>query len=173
LGVLGVLATMTQGALAAFLPPPWCPDLGLLVVVALGLYWQSVVGGFALATALGYVADLLSGTLLGQHALLRMMAYAAARVCGSHFNLRGPLPQMVFVAFLTLAHAVVLAGTTAFFVPQLGFKLPAVGALAAHALANALCAPLMTGLVGRLVSRLGSDDGGRRLLDLEPRSFRA
>lgn len=171
--VLGVLATMGQGAAAAFLPPRWCPDLGLLVAVAIGLCWRSSAGGVAVVVALGYVADLFSGTLLGQHALLRVLVYGASRAASAHLNLRGALPQAVFVALLTAAHAVALAGSTAFFLPGVGLVLPPAGAVAVHAVANAPCAPLVTAVVARLVTLLGPEEGGRRLLRLEPRSFRA
>jgi cell shape-determining protein MreD len=169
--LLGALVTMAQGAAAAFLPPGWCPDLGLLLVVATALAWRSAAGGVVVAGTLGYVADLLSGTLLGQQALLRVVAYGMARFGSGQLNLRGVLPQMVFVALLTPGHAVALAVTTAFFAPDVQFVLPAAGPLLAHALANGLCAPLVIAGVGRLVGLLVPEEGGRRLLRLEPRSF--
>ena len=169
--LLGALATMAQGAVAAFLPPGWCPDLGLLLVVATALTWRSGAGGIAVAAGLGYVADLLSGTLLGQQALLWIVAYGVARFGSGQLNLRGVLPQIVFVALLTPAHAVALAATTAFFAPDVAFALPPGAALLAHAAVNGLCAPLAIAGVGRLVGRLVPEEGGRRLLRLEPRSF--
>lgn len=168
---LGLLLTMAQGVAATVLPARWCPDLGLLLAVAIGLCWRSAVGGIVVASAIGYVADLLSGTLLGQHALLRVLAFGVARAGSGHLNLRGALPQAAFVALLTLGNAAALAATTAFFIPTAGLVLAAPGALAAHAFANAVCAPLVTGLTARLVALLGSEEGGRRMLRLEPRSF--
>ena len=169
--VLGALVTMAQGAAAAFLPAYWCPDLRLLLVVAMGLSWRSRAGGVTLALILGYVGDLLSGTLFGQHALLQVLLYGVARAGSGQLNLRGALPQAGFVAFLTAAHATALAASTAFFVPGIAFAFPAAGALAAHATANAVFAPLVTALVAWLVSLLSPDEAGRRLLRLEPRSF--
>lgn len=169
--LVGVLVTMVQGAVAAFLPPGWCPDLGLLLAVATALAWRSAAGGVVVAGVLGYVADLLSATLLGQQALLRVVAYGVARFGSGQLNLRGAMPQMMFVALLTPAHAVALAATTAFFAPDVPFALPAPGALLAHALVNGLFAPLVIGGVGRLVGLLVPEEGGRRLLRLEPRSF--
>ncbi len=169
--LLGALGTMAQGAVAAFLAPGWCPDVGLLVVVATALSWRSGPGGVVVAGTLGYVADLLSGTLLGQQALLRIFAYGVARFGSGQLNLRGAVPQMVFVALLTPAHALAVAATTAFFAPDVRFALPAPQTLAVHALANGLFAPLLIGLVGRLVALLVPEEGGRRLLRIEPRSF--
>lgn len=171
--VLGLLVTMAQGAVALFVPAHACPDLRLLLVVAIGLGWRSSAGGVVLALALGYVGDLLSGTLLGQQALLQVLVYAAARGGSGQLNLRGALPQAGFVAFLTAAHAVALAASTAFFVPGVSFAFPAPGALLVHSAVNAGVAPGVTALVAWLVARLGPDEAGRRLLRLEPRSFGA
>lgn len=171
--VLGVLLTMAQGAAAAYLPLGWCPDLGLLLVVAMGLTWRSTAGGVLVAALVGYSADLLSGTLLGQHALLRVLIYGVARAFSAQIDLRAALPQAVWVAMLTVAAAALLSATTAFFVPDAGFAMAPPRALAAHALANALCTPLVTGLTGRLVALLGSEEESRRLLHFEPRSFGA
>ncbi len=171
--VLGLLVIVSSGALGLFLPPHWRPDLGLLLVVAVALSWRSSSGGVLLAAVFGFFADLLSGTLLGQHALLHLLAYAAARLGSSQLNLRGVLPQAAFVALLTVVHAGVVAASTAFFVPGVAFALPALGAVAAQALVNAVCAPLVTGGVGFVVGHLSPDDVTRRLLRLEPRSFGA
>jgi rod shape-determining protein MreD len=169
--VLGLLLTMAQGAAGIFLPPQWSPDLGLLLVVAMALSWRSSAGGLLLAVLSGYLGDLLSGTLFGQHALLHLLAYGAARASSAQLNLRGALPQAGFVAFLTAAHAVALACSTAFFVPGVEFALPAAGALTVHAAINGVVAPLVTAVVARVVSLLSPDEAGRRLLQLEPRSF--
>ena len=114
---LGAVALTLQGAVASFLPARFCPDLGFLLVVALGLCWRSAVGGVCVAGAIGYTTDLLSGSLLGQHALLRLAAYAVARFGNRHLNLRGALPQAVFVAVLTCANAFAMALLTSFFSP--------------------------------------------------------
>jgi cell shape-determining protein MreD len=161
--VLGSLAMMVQGAAATALPPSWCPDVGFLLVVAIGLTWRSAAGGLVLAALLGYVADLLSGTLLGQHTLLRILAFVAARGGSLHFNLRGPLPQAVFVALLTVANAVALGALTAFFSVGPGLAPAPGGVLVAHAVANAACAPVVTLVTGRLVGLLGNEESTRRL----------
>lgn len=166
--LLGVLATMLQGAVATFAPPLLVPDLGLLMVFAIGFCWRSAAGGVLLAATLGYVADLLSGSLLGQHALLRVLAFGAARLGSRHLNLRGPLPQVVFVAALTSLHALLLATLTSFFAGGVGPGSMAPGDLVAHSLVNALCAPVVAGLTARVVSRLGDEDSARRLVTLEP-----
>jgi cell shape-determining protein MreD len=69
---LGLAMTMIQGAIPFVISPPWCPDLCMLVVIAVGLYWRRWYSGLLLAMALGFFADVLSGSLLGTHALVSL-----------------------------------------------------------------------------------------------------
>jgi len=166
---LAILALAFQGAVASFLPVRFCPDLGFLLVVALGLCWRSAVGGVCVAGAVGFLTDLLSGSLLGQHALLRLAAYAVARFGNRHLNLRGALPQAAFVAVLTGANALALALLTSFFSPGAGIGMVAVRELLPQAVVNALFAPLVAVFTAHIVARLGDEDGGQRVLPLSPR----
>lgn len=166
---VGAMAAMLQGAAATFLPARFLPDLGLLIVLALALAWRSTAGGLVVAAALGYVADLLSGSLFGQHALLRVLSYGIARVASRHFSLRGPLPQAGFAAVLTAANAAGIVALTAFFGGTGGGPGPL--SLLPHALVNAVFAPLVSAGTEMLLNLLGDEDAGRRLLRLEPRKL--
>jgi rod shape-determining protein MreC len=168
---LGVLAPMLQGGLAPFVPQGLFPDLSLLLVVSIGLCWRSAVGGLLLAATIGFVCDLLSGALLGQHALLRVFAYGTARYASDQVNLRSPGAQMVFVAVLTGINALAMGSLTAFFSPGTAIGWIGFWELMLVTATNALTAPLMTAFVGMLVARLGDDEAGRRLLRLETRSI--
>lgn len=167
---LGLLVPILQGALGPFLPRSACPDLGLLLVIALGVALRSTAAGLALSAWLGFVSDLLSGALLGQHALLRVLAFAVARLTSSHVNLQGPFTQMVLAAGLTLASAFGMLALTAFFEAGSAAVFP-VADLVWHSAVNALLAPVVVGLAVRGLARL--EDDGRRPLRLEPRSFGA
>jgi rod shape-determining protein MreD len=166
---LGAAALAVQGAVATFLPARLLPDLGFLLVIALGLCWRSAVGGVCVSAMIGFATDLLSGSLLGQHALLRMVVYTAARLGSRHLNLRGALPQAVFVAALTVANAVGLAVLTSFFSPGAGVGIGALRELLPQALVNALFAPLVAHATARAVARLGDEDSGQRLLPMTQR----
>lgn len=164
---LGVLAPMLQSVAAAYVPARYVPDLSLLVVVGIGLHWRGAAGGLVLAALAGFAADLLSGALLGQHALLRMLAFGAARLGARSLDLRGVLPQAGFAAGLTAANAVALVALTAFFTGASDLPLLVRGDLAAQAAANAVCAAPVAGAIGwwiRLVS-----EGDRRVVRLDPR----
>ena len=167
---LGIVGLMCQGAAATVVPARFVPDVGLLLIFGVALSVRSATAGVTLAAGVGYVTDLLSGGLLGQHVLLRMAAYSAARVGGTRLNLRGALPQSIFVFFLTLGHAVALWMLAAFFVPGATGGLLAPSPLLAQALVNAVLAPITTELVSILSIRLGDDEAGRQVR-LEPRSF--
>lgn len=170
--VLGMLCPMLQGALVAHLPRILCPDFSLLVVVGLALSWRSTAGGLLVAGSVGFVADLLSNSLLGQHALLHLATYAAARYASVHVNLKGGLPQMVFAATWTAAYGMALGGLTAFFSPGVPFAWMDAGELVVRSLVNSLGAPLVIRGVALTTSRLGDDEtGGRRTLRLEPRKI--
>jgi rod shape-determining protein MreD len=167
---VGLLALLAQGVAAFFVPARLLPDLGLLVVFASAVSLRSTSGGVLLAALLGYTTDCLAGSLLGQHMLLSMAAYGAARAGATRLNLRGPLPQAIFAAFLASAHAAALWALVAFFDGWLGPPLALLAELAPHALVTGLAAPFVTEGVARLLAALGEDEGGRPLR-LEPRAL--
>ena len=137
---VGAAATLLQAVAATFVAPRFLPDLGLLLVVALGLCWRSTAAGLVLAAVLGYLTDLLSGALLGQHALVRLGVFAAARLASRHLNLRSAPPLAVFAVGVTVANAAAIGGLTAFFSTGLGFDRAMAADLLPHVLANALFA---------------------------------
>ena len=160
---MGAFAIVLQGAVAGFLSPPWCPDLGFLIVIALGPRFASSAGGISIAATLGYLSDLLSGSLLGQHLLLRMLAFGAARRAGRQLDLRGLLPQAVFAGSLSGLNALAFAVVTAFFAGS-GFGWPAPSAFLTHAAVDAVFAPLVAAAVDRVLAWVGEDDANRPLM---------
>jgi len=169
IALLALFAPMVQGALALFAPAGWIPDAALLLVVALGLGWPgSLLAALLLSVWVGLVSDLLSGSLIGQHALISLCAFGSARMLSVHFNLHSAPTQMALVAGLTAGSALALGALTAFFLPESGPGLSAGVALLRHSAVNALAAPLAIAAVGGLLARL-DEDSGRRVLRLEPR----
>jgi cell shape-determining protein MreD len=168
--LLGLLALMAHSVVALAVPARFLPDMGMLFVVAVALCVRSTVLGVLFAVLLGYTTDLLSGTLLGQHVLLRLGAYGAARVLSARLNLRGPLPLAFFVLILSLIHAGALWALEIFFLPGEVAAPDVLRDLAFQAVANALLAPPLTALVAAIVRRLENDDSGR-LLRLDSREL--
>lgn len=171
LGVLVLGVPMLQGALAPFQPAALRPDLSLLVVLGLTLWWRNTASGMVLAAACGFAVDLFSGGLLGLHALLSVVIFTAARVLSLHVNLIGPLPQMLFAAALTAVHAIGVLALTSFFRPGPGWGLSHLGNLGLHCVTNAIVAPFVSAGVSVLVGWIGGEEGGRRLLRFDPRNW--
>lgn len=170
LALLGAFGLMLQSATALWIPAQFLPDIGLLIVVALAVSVRSPVLGVCLAAWLGYMTDLFSGTLLGQHALLRLGAYGIARVLSSSINLRGPFSLALFGLLLSAGHALALHAIVAFFAREWLMGAATLEDLAIHAVANSIAAPLVFGIVARAAARLGDDDSGRPVR-LEPRTM--
>ena len=164
--LVGIAIPMAQGGLNTFVSPRFTPDLGFLVVIALGLHWRSAPGGLAIAAAIGFCADLLSGSLLDELALLRMLAFTAARIASRHLNLRGPLPQAAFVFVLTATNVLGISLLEAFFTSGDPFDIAMLQDLPGHAAINALFAPFVSRFVGALLTALDSDESGRRTVNL-------
>lgn len=164
--LVGIATPMLQGGLNTFVPPRFTPDLGFLVVIALGLHWRSAPGGLAIAAAIGFSADLLSGSLLGEQALLRMLVFTAARIASRHLNLRGALPQAAFVFALTAVNALGIRLLEAFFTSAGPFDLVMLRNLPSHAAMNALFAPAVSRCVDVLMIASGGDESGRRTVRL-------
>lgn len=160
---LGVFALIAQGALARAVPPPFCPDLAFLVVVGIGSCWRGLTSGLVLSAALGYVADLYSGSLFGQTALLRVVAFSSALLASRQLNLKGGLPLMLFTAALTFGCGLLSHGLSSAYVGGAGFGLTGIGSLLVHSAINALTAPAVLGLVRRIALWAGDEAGGRPL----------
>lgn len=170
--VFGAVLVALQGAVASWLPGHWAPDLGLLGIVALGLASRSITLALLSACCLGYFTDALSGSLLGQHALLRTLELLVVLLAGRQLSLRGGLPLAVFAACLTVGDALAISGLTIFMSPTASLGLGVLWPLFPQLFVNALAAPLVVDLADRLAALL-SDDEAKRLLHFDTRSFPA
>ncbi len=169
--ILVFVVPMLQGALAPYFPAAFRPDLALLVVLGLSLCWRNPATGLVLAAGCGFVVDLFSAGLLGQHALLSVVAFAASRVLSVHVSLAGVLSRMLFAAALTAAHATALTALTSFFTPGAGFDWLRPATLVPLMLVNAILAPMVTTAVAVVAAWVAGDDKSRRLLRLETRRW--
>lgn len=160
--LLGLAALIIQGALARTLSPPWCPDLAWLVVVGIGLRWPGFLSGILVVLLLGFAADLVSGSLMGQHALMRLVTYFAAAIAARQLDLSGAVPVAIFVFGMTFLYGLAIVSTLAFFVGSEGVRLDFFGRTAAFAIVNVLAAGPMIGLVDRVLARFSDEEAGRR-----------
>lgn len=160
--ILGFLALIFQGAIARTLPPPWCPDLGWLVIVALGLRWPRLLPGAFAAVLLGYAMDLVSGSLMGQHAFLRLLTYLAAALCARQLDLSGGIPVSIFVFVGTVIYGVAVVSMLSFFVGASGVDILVIADSLGHGVANVLAAGPVVSLVERILVRLSDEEVTRR-----------
>jgi rod shape-determining protein MreD len=162
--VAGLAALVVQGVLATLIAPPWCPDLALLVLIAVGLRWEGAASGVLLAALLGFATDLLSGSLLGQHALLDLFIFTGTLLASRQLNLRGVFPLACFAAGISFLYGAAMLAITGFFVggAELGWSW--LSGQLIHALVAGLVAPFISALVGRLFDRFTEQDAGNRLV---------
>ena len=160
---LGVAALIAQGALATLLAPPWCPDLALLVLIGIALRWSGIAGGLLVAAFLGYATDLVSGSLLGQHALLDLFAFTGTVVATRQLNLRGSWPLAFFAVAVTMVYGLMMLAITGFFVGGVELRIGWLGAQAIHALVTGAFAPVVSSLVGRAAAWADDEPGHRSL----------
>lgn len=149
--LLGLFLIVLQGSLAHVLPPLLLPDLGLLVVLAAAIF-LGPAEGLLLAAFLGLMSDVLSASLLGEFACVRILEFVLTRAVAGKLDLRRGLPFTVYtMAALPLDAALVLGLTRLYLGP-----LP----LAPGALLPALERAVPTLVVAAPVAR-----GVRRLID--------
>jgi rod shape-determining protein MreD len=158
---LGLGGLLVQGAGAALVPAWALPDFALLVAVSVAV----VAGGpqgLVVATLVGYAADLLSRSLLGQHAALAAMAYVITRVVALQLDLLRPGARLAFVALLSFAWDLGHAGVGSLFSGDAGLDAEFARAAGIHAAVNALASLVVLGIVGRAAARLAGDDEAPR-----------
>ena len=164
---LGVALLLIQSVLLGFLPFPWCPDLVLLLTMALGLHWVDRVSGLALVAALGFCADFLSGALLGQYVLVYLVSFGGTALLSRRLNLRGALPLALCAGWVTVLAAAVAGGASMLLG---GASLPPgawFAALLLHALVNAALAPGICTGIAVWLSWLSSEGGVHRPVQIE------
>lgn len=159
---LGFAALIVQGALARVLPPPWCPDLAWLVVMGVGLRWPGFLSGVFIALPLGYAMDLLSGSLMGQHAFMRLVTYLVAAVASRQLDLTGGLPVAILVFGMTILYGLGIVATLSVFVGSGDMGVGVLTSAMGHGVANALAAGPMVALVERVLAKFSDEEIGRR-----------
>ncbi len=160
--LLGFAALIVQGALARTIPPPWCPDLAWLVVIGVGLRWPGFLSGMFVAVPLGYAMDLLSGSLMGQHAFMRLVSYLMAAAASRQLDLSGAPAVSIFVFGMTLLYGLGIAATLSLFVGSNAMGFDVMTSSLGHAVANVIAAGPMIALVERVIARFSDEEVGRR-----------
>lgn len=167
--VLGLIALGIQGGLSLVIPRELCPDLGLLVVIALGLHWQEATSGLIVASVLGFTADLLSSSIFGGHALMRLLVFSATAISRQKIDLRSGAALGLFAGVMTIFYALGLLLLMRFFgADSEWLSRSEIGGLFLHVLVNAVCAPAIAALMIR-VCEWADGEASRPGLEIETR----
>lgn len=162
----GAIGLAVESALLSRLPGVLVPALSLLFPVAAALL-LGPLAGLLVSAALGFSADALSGSLLGQHALLRLVEFAVVRLVVGQFDLLRPVPFAAFAFGVALADAAGSAALIQFFLGDFATDRSAVLHVALRALPTAVAAPLVLALARKAVALGGGDVDVRREMRLE------
>ena len=162
----GVIGLALESALLAHLPFAAVPALSLLFPVAAALL-LGPASGLVVSAGLGFGADMLSSSLLGQHAFLRLLEFVIVRAATGQFDLVRPIPFALFAFAVALADAAGSAGLIAFFLGAFAPDPRGLGLVALRALTTAAAAPLVLALARRVVAWGSGDLDGRREMRLE------
>jgi len=164
---LGLLALVLQGALATGLPAWALPDLAVLLPAALAL----VLGpaeGLLIAALLGLGADMLSGSLLGQQALARLLEFALTRRVAAQLDLRRAMPFAVFALALEGLDAALQLGLAQAFLGGFALHPADLAEVLGRAGVSAALAPLV-GAGVRRIAQAFDDAEARREMRLDTR----
>jgi rod shape-determining protein MreD len=159
--LLGALLLVVQGALVRFVPAAACPDVALLLVLALAIAVGGTSGLLG-AALLGLAGDLLSGSLLGQHLLLRVLAFGAVYRASGSLDLSRNVVLIPLAAVLTLAHALALGVSAAWAGAPHRMAWEQLSDVGLQMAVNAACAPLVHRLIVALSPRNVEEDVPRR-----------
>ena len=164
---LGWLSVLVQGGLSHLAPAYGVPDLSLLLTLAAAL----VLGpapGLIVAAGVGLGADMVSGTLLGQLACLRLLGLAVTRGIAGQLDLRRGLPLAVYAFALVWIDGLGQAGLSWLFLGAFPLQAGELVTLGVRAAVTAPFAPLVGSLMRRVCELLDESDA-RREMRLDPR----
>jgi rod shape-determining protein MreD len=166
--LLGVLLSMLRSALATVFPSYLCPDFGLLLAAGMG-YRLRAVRGLWMAALLGYCVDLLSATLLGEHAVIYTIVFLLMYLGNRQIHLWGAMRLALAAALLSVLHGFLLIWMSHLFHDRSLFSLALNGGWWIQVLVNAAVAPWFIGRVAQLSLDRDGDSNLQRPQGFRPR----
>lgn len=126
------------------------PSLALPLVIFLGVHEPSMPRGAALSFAIGYAQDLLGGAPVGLFTFVYVMIWWLSRVAGVRLTAQTMLTRMSLALVFALVQSAVILVLLAVFGNDNRRPLEVATIVLPHAVATALCAPLLFRLAQRL-----------------------
>ncbi len=126
------------------------PSLALPLVIFLGVHEPSMPRGAGLAFAIGYAQDLLAAAPVGLFTFVYVMIWWLSRVAGVRLTAQTVLTRMSLAFIFALVQSAVILVLLAVFGNDNRRPLELATIVLPHAVATALCAPLLFRLAQRL-----------------------
>jgi len=160
--VLGWLAALVQGGVSHLVPAYAVPDLSLLLTLAAALV-LGTGSSLLVAAGVGLGADMVSGTLLGQLACLRLLELVFTRGIAGQLDLRRGLPLAIFAFALVGIDGLGQAGLSWLFLGAFPLRAGDLLTLGVRAALTAPFAPWVAALVRRVCEGLDDSDARREM----------
>lgn len=142
------------GPLGALLGPHWVhgatPSLALPLVIFLGVHEPSMPRGAGLSFAIGYAQDLLGAAPIGLFTFVYVMIWWLSRVAGVRLTAQTVLTRVTLALVFALVQSAVILVLLAVFGSDNRRPLELTSVVLPHAIATALCAPLLFRMAARL-----------------------
>ncbi|NCO51198.1 MAG: rod shape-determining protein MreD [Deltaproteobacteria bacterium] len=152
----GLIFMLLQTTLfAAVLPPELRPNLLLILVVYLSLN-ESFSRAALLATFLGALQDVFSGTTLGLYAITQLMIFMLVRLFAARLNVESRRLLLILLSAGTLMQAVVIAFLLALFADAGAVLQILILSLPAQLLVNLLTGFVLLNLLLKVQPLLGT-----------------
>ena len=160
--VLGWLAALVQGGVSHLVPAYAVPDLSLLLTLAAALV-LGTGSSLLVAAGVGLGADMVSGTLLGQLACLRLVELVFTRGIAGQLDLRRGLPLAIFAFALVGIDGLGQAGLSWLFLGAFPLQAGDLLTLGVRAALTAPFAPWVGAIVRRVCEGLDDSDARREM----------
>lgn len=155
----GLIFMLLQTTLfSALLPPELRPNLLLILVVYLSLN-ESFFRAILLATLLGALQDVFSGTTLGLYAITQMMVFVLVRLFASRLNIESRRLLLILLSAGTLMQTIVIAFLLELFADAGAVPQILILSLPPQLLVNLLAGFVMLTLLLKVQPLLGTRTG--------------
>ena len=146
---------------------PWAtPSLLLPLVIFMGVHEYSIARGAALAFILGYFLDVFAGAPVGLFTFITVASFVVSRAAGVRLAAGTLITKVVLAFVFALVQGVLVVVLTAIFGDDPARPRALALLIAPHAIATAICAPLVFQIAERIhvatITMPGPGDGGSR-----------
>jgi len=156
IALIALMLLLVENGLAEIVPPHWLPDIGLMLIAALGLT-ASFVSGLWVTVFFGFVMDHLTGAFRGEYELVYLVLFAVTFFANRQINLGGAFRNVVVIGVMTLFQGLGFIAFAALFREQGLLPIALQPEWWIRLFINAGCAPWIVGGFVLLALRRSAD----------------